>query len=167
MPWRSAYFLNFRPASNRRCRLLGLRESKGIAVAASRRYCRVQPHYPKSHRVYPGNFFFFKALSARILSSHRVRATCWQEKSTSVHHGSSLRALHELAKEMTYELVATTTFNGIFVARETLPASWVSGLDPDQLHTPSMISEIFQLYDVSEKIREDGAAGLSPHEITK
>lgn len=74
--------------------------------------------------------------------------------------GSSLRALRDLAADMGYSLVATTTFNAIFVLtahyhlltdlpQRTLSASLSPcvPLDLDDLHSQDMCTWMFQCYD--------------------
>jgi hypothetical protein len=73
-----------------------------------------------------------------------------QEASSAVHHGSSLAALAALGREMGYALVATTTYNGIFVDQAQLAGAdgrRLLDLPPERLHVPSMTSDLFQLYD--------------------
>ena len=74
-----------------------------------------------------------------------------QEAEVSLQQGSSLLALRDLGKELGYTLLATTTFNGIFV-RDDL----VHRIDPHLLprthelsvmHQTTMVTHLFQTYD--------------------
>ncbi|CAK4734345.1 hypothetical protein AeMF1_004970 [Aphanomyces euteiches] len=75
-----------------------------------------------------------------------------QDKDMSVYHGSSLAALIELGKTKGYELVSTTTFNGVFVKQEYYPLFGMSDNSIDVMHDVPMPTEFFQLYDGTIKI---------------
>jgi hypothetical protein len=70
-----------------------------------------------------------------------------QERNSRVNQGCSLMALRELGDQMGYRLVVTTLFNAIFVRKDL-----ASRLEPisdniDDLHSSSMVTEMFQTYD--------------------
>ncbi|OQR98415.1 hypothetical protein ACHHYP_08664 [Achlya hypogyna] len=75
-----------------------------------------------------------------------------QDKDMSVYQGSSLAALIELGKAKGYELVSTTTFNGIFVKQELFGLFNITNNSIDKMHDVSMATEFFQLYDGTLKI---------------
>ncbi|KDO31467.1 hypothetical protein SPRG_04082 [Saprolegnia parasitica CBS 223.65] len=75
-----------------------------------------------------------------------------QDKDMSVYQGSSLAALIELGKTKGYELVSTTTFNGVFVQRELYDLFGIADNAIDKMHDVSMGTEFFQLYDGTLKI---------------
>ncbi|KAF0693089.1 Aste57867_15905 [Aphanomyces stellatus] len=75
-----------------------------------------------------------------------------QDKDMSIYHGSSLAALIELGKSKGYELVSTTTFNGVFVRREYFALFGMADNSIDKMHDVPMLTEFFQLYDGTIKI---------------
>ncbi|RHY35455.1 hypothetical protein DYB32_000089 [Aphanomyces invadans] len=75
-----------------------------------------------------------------------------QDKDMSVYHGSSLAALVELGKSKGYELVSTTTFNGVFVQQQYFPLFNMDDNSIDTMHDVPMPTELFQLYDGTLKI---------------
>ncbi|OQS04432.1 hypothetical protein THRCLA_03331 [Thraustotheca clavata] len=75
-----------------------------------------------------------------------------QDKDMSIYQGSSLAALIELGKAKGYELVSTTTFNGIFVLKELYPLFHIEDNSIDKMHDVTMPTEFFQLYDGTLKI---------------
>lgn len=71
-----------------------------------------------------------------------------QGADSKIHKGSSLLALKELGESLGYKLIATTTFNGIFLREDLLrkfPFPPCASLDG--FHFPSMTTDIFQTYD--------------------
>ena len=76
-----------------------------------------------------------------------------QDSDTNIHQGSSLLSLIELGKSLGYTLVATTTFNAIFILDslfQSLPKSY--HYDINSLHSSTMITDIFQTYDGEIKL---------------
>jgi len=70
-----------------------------------------------------------------------------QPRDMAVHHGSSLRALCELAAQQGYELVALTAWNAIFVQRELFARFGIANNHPTAIHRPTNMMHLFQLYD--------------------
>ncbi|EQC27832.1 hypothetical protein SDRG_14416 [Saprolegnia diclina VS20] len=79
-----------------------------------------------------------------------------QDKDMSIYQSSSLAALIELGKtkflQLGYELVSTTTFNGVFVKREFYDLFGIADNAIDKMHDVSMGTEFSQLYDGTLKI---------------
>lgn len=71
-----------------------------------------------------------------------------QPRDMKVFHGSSLKALVDLAKEKGYELIATNEFNAFFVLKELFPKFGISENSIDAIHTQRQYeTKLFQLYD--------------------
>jgi hypothetical protein len=70
-----------------------------------------------------------------------------QDNDARIHQGSSLAALVELGQSKSYTLVATTTFNAIFVRDSDVHKLPHFDRSIDALHRPSMCTDVFQLYD--------------------
>lgn len=76
-----------------------------------------------------------------------------QEDSPQCHKGSSLRALHDLAQEMGYATIVTTTFNAfllrssLYCFMEDLPQPLSQAPLIEQLHSESMCTWMMQCYD--------------------
>lgn len=70
-----------------------------------------------------------------------------QEPDMRIHQGCSLLALVELGKAMHYTLVATTTFNAIFVHNTYMSRLPDVDYSLSALHVSSMITDMFQTYD--------------------
>lgn len=68
-----------------------------------------------------------------------------QARNMSIHHGSSLLSLVDLGKKKGYELVATTSFNAIFVRSELKVGTAVG--EAFAAHKPVLDGRIFQGYD--------------------
>ena len=61
--------------------------------------------------------------------------------------GNSLLALTELGQSMGYELIATTTFNAIFLRSDFMQYLPEYDRSIQALHVPHMTTEIFQTYE--------------------
>ena len=80
-----------------------------------------------------------------------------QEKNEAIRQGTSLAAMCELAASKGYRLVETTLYNGIFVrdclwelfAPHLPDAGAAASATIDHLHHPSMLTDLWQLYDGS------------------
>eukprot|EP00039_Didymoeca_costata_P002185 m.58097 g.58097 ORF g.58097 m.58097 type:complete len:332 (-) comp11155_c0_seq2:277-1272(-) len=77
-----------------------------------------------------------------------------QEKSESVRQGSSLAGLIDLAESKGYQLMETTLYNAFFIrsdlweyVKHDLPDEG-KAVSIDELHEPSMTTDLWQLYDV-------------------
>lgn len=70
-----------------------------------------------------------------------------QDANPALNQGCSLRALVELGKEKGYELVATTTTNGIFVEAASFPAFRIADNSLDAMHAETITTEIAYGYD--------------------
>lgn len=70
-----------------------------------------------------------------------------QEPNMRIHQGSSLRALVNLGQSMGYNLVATTTFNAIFVKAELMPLMPIWDYSIENIHIANMTTSMFQTYD--------------------
>jgi hypothetical protein len=83
-----------------------------------------------------------------------------QPADRSVNQGSSITALNRLAREKSYELVATTSHNGIFVRRDLFPAFGIADNSVARLRVDeSMVTYIFNGYDGTVFIRGAGKLG--------
>lgn len=73
-----------------------------------------------------------------------------QDPDFSINHGNSLLALIELGRSKGYELVGTTSVNGIFVKKEYYPLFNIADNSIHWMYNPQPYStKIFQLYDGS------------------
>ena len=92
-----------------------------------------------------------------------------QEPDFRIYQGSSLLAIKSLGNEMGYSLIACTTFNAFFLRNDLLPLlneikdydGYIN--DIDKLHSQSMVTHMFQLYD--GEIRYTGVKKLLWHRV--
>lgn len=70
-----------------------------------------------------------------------------QDKDFSVHQGSSLLAVCQLAKGKTYELAAVIGCNAVLVAAEDFPALGIADNSLDAMFFPSRDARLFPTYD--------------------
>ena len=70
-----------------------------------------------------------------------------QSRSMSVHQGSSLLAITQLAKKKGYELVSTTTYNAFFVRACDYGLFGIENNSLEFMHDVPMATDLFQLYD--------------------
>ncbi|CAM9305746.1 unnamed protein product, partial [Ectocarpus fasciculatus] len=70
-----------------------------------------------------------------------------QEADIRIQQGSSLLALKDLGAAMGYTIVVTTLFNAFFVRNDLAPVLLPFSTSLDDLHSSSMITDIFQTYD--------------------
>lgn len=78
-----------------------------------------------------------------------------QAADINVHQGSSLLALQELGRQFGYTIIATTVFNAIFLRddlMEFMPTEVEKNPQLDQIHRPSMVTDLFQTYDGELKL---------------
>jgi hypothetical protein len=71
-----------------------------------------------------------------------------QDRDPNIRQGCSLLALIDLAKEKGYELVATPSWDGIFVPQELFPQFNIADNSIDAMYSPALReTRIFQGYD--------------------
>ena len=70
-----------------------------------------------------------------------------QDPDPSINQGCSLLALIELGKQKGYELISTTTCNGIFVQKEFFPLFNIADNSIDAMHDQALDIALFQGYD--------------------
>ena len=70
-----------------------------------------------------------------------------QEADIRIQQGSSLLALKDLGASMGYTIVVTTLFNAFFVRNDLAPVLLPFSTSLDDLHSSSMITDMFQTYD--------------------
>ncbi|QDU60969.1 hypothetical protein Pan216_18220 [Planctomycetes bacterium Pan216] len=87
-----------------------------------------------------------------------------QDADPTINHGSSLLALDRLAKEKGYELIATTTTNGIFVDAQYFPLFEIEDNSVRAMRTDEwLVTHLFCGYDGTVFVR--GYGTLPWHEI--
>jgi hypothetical protein len=76
-----------------------------------------------------------------------------QEKDIRIQQGSSLLAIKDLGESLGYALIVTTLFNAIFVRKDLVHLlKFEVTNDLNDLHSSSMVTEIFQTYDGEIKV---------------